>query len=48
MAQMKSDLLPVLEQIEKDKGITKEKLPAFKGDICAWEEALMNLSLCRK
>ncbi|MEW6570216.1 MAG: S8 family serine peptidase [Nitrospirota bacterium] len=34
--------------LEKDKGITKDKLPVFKGDICAWEEELLKLSLCEK
>jgi len=32
--------------LEKDKSITKDKLPVFKGDICAWEEELLKLSLC--
>lgn len=33
---------------EKHPGFTKDTLPAFKGDICAWEEKLLHLSLCGK
>jgi hypothetical protein len=34
--------------LEKDKSITKAKLPVFRGDICTWEEELLKLSLCGK
>ena len=34
--------------LEKDKGITNKKLPEFEGDLCAWEEKLLNMPLCGK
>jgi len=34
--------------LEKDKNITKQKLPAYKGDICKWEEELLKITVCKK
>lgn len=34
--------------LEKDKGINKQKLPVYKGDICKWEEELLKIEVCGK
>jgi hypothetical protein len=32
----------------KEGGIEREKIPAFKGDLCKWEEELLKLPICQK
>jgi hypothetical protein len=34
--------------LEKDKSITKETIPAYKGDLCKWEEELLKIKICDK
>jgi hypothetical protein len=34
--------------LEKDKGISKQRLPVYKGDICKWEEELLKIPICGK
>jgi hypothetical protein len=34
--------------LEKDKSITKQTLPVYKGDICKWEEELLKIKICEK
>lgn len=34
--------------LEKDRGINKQKLPIYKGDLCKWEEELLKIPLCGK
>jgi hypothetical protein len=34
--------------LEKDKSITKQTLPTYKGDICKWEEELLKMKICEK
>lgn len=34
--------------LEKDRTLTKQKLPIYRGDICKWEEELLKISLCEK
>lgn len=32
--------------LEKDKSINKQRLPVYKGDICKWQEELLEISIC--
>ncbi len=34
--------------VEKNGSVEKDKLPPFRGNICRWEEDLLNLPLCEK
>jgi hypothetical protein len=34
--------------LEKDKSITRQKLPVYNGNICKWEEELLKITICEK
>lgn len=34
--------------IEKDKRITRKTIPAYKGDLCRWEEELLKIKICER